>query len=53
MQYEGTIFHCAKRIGPHDLQIAAFAVQNGLTLITHNTREFDRIPGLKIEDWEL
>ena len=40
-------------IGPHDLQIAAIALQHGLTLITHNTREFSRISGLKLEDWEV
>src|SRR5215471_3278640 len=39
-------------IGPHDLQIAAIALRHGLTLITHNTREFSRIPGLKLDDWE-
>lgn len=40
-------------IGPHDLQIAAIALQYGLILVTHNTREFGRIPKLKLEDWEL
>lgn len=39
-------------IGPNDLMIAAIALANGLTLITHNTREFGRVPDLKIEDWE-
>jgi tRNA(fMet)-specific endonuclease VapC len=39
-------------IGPHDLQIAAVALQHQLTLVTHNTREFNRIPGLKLDDWE-
>jgi tRNA(fMet)-specific endonuclease VapC len=39
-------------IGPYDLQIAAIAIANGLTLITHNTREFGRIPELELEDWE-
>ena len=39
-------------IGPHDLQIAAIAACHGLTLVTHNTREFTRIPELKVEDWE-
>jgi tRNA(fMet)-specific endonuclease VapC len=39
-------------IGPHDLQIAAVAVDHGLTLVTHNTRDSSRIPGLKLEDWE-
>lgn len=41
------------RIGPHDLQIAAIALQHRLTLITHNTREFARIPGLQLEDWTV
>jgi tRNA(fMet)-specific endonuclease VapC len=40
------------RIGPHDLQIAAIALQHDLTLVTHNTREFSRVAGLKLEDWE-
>ena len=40
-------------IGPHDLQIAAIALQHQLTLVTHNTREFGRVPGLKLEDWEI
>ena len=40
-------------IGPHDLQIAAIALQHGLTLVTHNTGEFNRISGLKLGDWEL
>ena len=39
-------------IGGNDLLIAAIALVDGLTLITHNIREFERIPGLKIEDWE-
>ena len=39
-------------IGPHDLQIAATALENSLTLVTHNTREFSRIDGLKLVDWE-
>ena len=40
-------------IGPYDLQIAAIALANNLILVTHNTREFSRITGLKIEDWEI
>jgi hypothetical protein len=39
-------------IGPNDLLIAAIALANGLTLVTLNTTEFSRIPGLTIEDWE-
>ena len=40
-------------IGPNDLMIAAIALANNVTLITHNTQEFERITGLQIEDWEL
>ncbi|MDI9637794.1 type II toxin-antitoxin system VapC family toxin [Oscillatoria amoena NRMC-F 0135] len=41
------------RIGAYDLQIAAIALTNNLTLVTHNTREFERVEGLQIEDWEI
>jgi tRNA(fMet)-specific endonuclease VapC len=39
-------------IGHYDLQIAAIALSKNLTLVTHNTNEFSRVPGLAIEDWE-
>lgn len=39
-------------IGPYDVQIAAIAMANNLILVTHNTREFSRVNGLQIEDWE-
>lgn len=39
-------------VGSNDLQIAAIAMANNLTLVTHNTREFERIDGLIYEDWE-
>ena len=39
-------------IGPYDLMIAATAVANNRTLVTANTREFGRVPGLAIENWE-
>jgi tRNA(fMet)-specific endonuclease VapC len=40
-------------IGPNDLMIAAIAQCRQFILVTHNTREFSRVPGLLIEDWEL
>lgn len=40
-------------IGPNDMFIAAIAVANNLTLVTHNTREFSRVANLRIEDWEI
>lgn len=39
-------------IGPNDLLIAATALANGMTLVTHNTIEFSRVPGLTLEDWQ-
>ena len=38
-------------IGNHDLFIAAHARSRGMTLVTHNMREFERVPGLQVEDW--
>jgi tRNA(fMet)-specific endonuclease VapC len=39
-------------IGSHDLLIAAQARALSLTLVTHNVREFARVPGLTIQDWQ-
>jgi tRNA(fMet)-specific endonuclease VapC len=41
-----------QQIGPNDLLIAAIALAYGATLVTHNTREFARVPDLQVEDWE-
>lgn len=38
-------------IGANDLLIAAHAKALGLILVTNNTREFDRVEGLKVENW--
>jgi tRNA(fMet)-specific endonuclease VapC len=38
-------------IGPLDTLIAAHALSLGWTLATHNTKEFRRVPGLKVDDW--
>lgn len=39
-------------IGPNDLLIAAIAIANQATLVSHNTREFSRVSGLQLVDWE-
>ncbi|HYO26598.1 MAG TPA: type II toxin-antitoxin system VapC family toxin [Lacipirellulaceae bacterium] len=54
--------HCGRRraelaslgtpIGPNDLMIASIALAHGATLVTHNTREYRRITGLVLEDWQ-
>lgn len=38
-------------IGPYDVQIAAQALAKGLTVLTHNLSEFQRVPDLRVEDW--
>jgi tRNA(fMet)-specific endonuclease VapC len=47
-----TLAAAGRPIGPNDLLIAATALAHDLTVVTHNVREFSRIAGLKIEDWE-
>ena len=39
-------------IGGNDLLIAAIAQTNSMTLVTHNTDEFTRVPNLPVEDWQ-
>lgn len=46
-----TLERAGTPIGNHDLFIAAHARSRGLTLVTHNTREFERVSGLRVEDW--
>lgn len=38
-------------IGPLDTQIAAHAISLGVTLVTNNEREFQRVGGLSVENW--
>lgn len=40
-------------IGGNDMLIAAIALAAGLILVTHNSSEFQRVSGLKVEDWEV
>ncbi len=42
-----------ERIGGYDMLIAGIALARGCVLVTHNVREFGRVPGLRIEDWTL
>ncbi|HEV7275321.1 MAG TPA: tRNA(fMet)-specific endonuclease VapC [Devosiaceae bacterium] len=37
--------------GPYDMQIGAHARSEGLTVVTNNRREFDRMPGVLVENW--
>lgn len=40
-----------QRIGERDLLLACQALSLGATMVTNNTREFERVPGLKLENW--
>jgi len=51
-QIRSTLESQGTPIGPNDLMIAAIALANGVTLVTHNAAEFQRAPALKIEDWQ-
>lgn len=39
------------RIGTMDLKIAATAIANNATLLSRNLKDFNKVPGLKVEDW--
>lgn len=41
------------KIGPYNVQLASQALSRNLTLITHNTKEFNRVLNLRIEDWVI
>lgn len=38
-------------IGPHDMWLAAACLARGLSLVTANVREFERVPGITVENW--
>lgn len=46
-----TLERAGTPIRSHDMLIAAHARSRALTLVTHKLREFQRVPGLKLEDW--
>ena len=47
------MFDKAIRIEDMDLLIAATAIYNELTLVTNNTKHFENVPNLKIENWKI
>ena len=50
-QLRAELMSSGKPIGPYDMMIAGHARARGLILVTNNGREFERVPGLRIENW--
>lgn len=51
-QIKATLAAQGQLIGPNDLLIAAIARAYDAVLVTNNTREFSRVTGLRLEDWQ-
>jgi tRNA(fMet)-specific endonuclease VapC len=50
-QLRAELYSSGNPIGPYDMIIAGHARSLGLILVTNNSKEFDRVPGLRIENW--
>lgn len=50
-QIRATLYRTGQPIGPYDMMIAGQARAYGLVLVTNNVKEFERVPGLLLEDW--
>ena len=50
-QIRAVLYSIGRPIGPYDMMIAGQARALGLILVTNNTKEFERVPGLLLEDW--
>lgn len=50
-QIRAELYKNGSPIGPFDMMIAGHARSQGMILVTNNTREFERVPGLQIENW--
>lgn len=50
-QIKADLYRAGRPIGPYDMMIAGHARAAGLILVTNNTKEFKRVPGLMVENW--
>lgn len=50
-QIRAELANAGTPIGPYDMMIAGHSRSRGLILVTNNIREFDRVPGLRLDNW--
>lgn len=50
-QLRAELYRIGQPIGPYDMMIAGHARAMGLILVTNNAKEFDRVSGLRLENW--
>ena len=50
-QLRAELYRTGKPIGPYDMMIAGHARSMGLILVSNNLNEFERVPGLRVENW--
>jgi len=50
-QIRADLTRSGRPIGPYGMMIAGHARSRGLILVTNTTREFERVPGLRLENW--
>ncbi len=50
-QLRAELYRQGKPIGPYDMMLAGHARSLGLILVTNNLKEFERVPGLRVENW--
>ena len=50
-QLRAELYKSGQPIGPYDMMTAGHARSLGLILVTNNIKEFDRVPGLRLENW--
>lgn len=50
-QLRAELYRVGKPIGPYDMMIAGHARSMGVILVTNNLKEFERVPGLRVENW--
>jgi tRNA(fMet)-specific endonuclease VapC len=50
-QLRAELYRIGKPISPYDMMIAGHARSMGFILVTNNLKEFERVPGLRVENW--